>query len=445
MTEISLEKSLPCNLEAEQMVIGAIMLEESVPEGCDPADFYMEAHRRIYSAAVDLFEKGEPVNAFSLKNELQFRNQLEMVGGAAYLASLTNGLPKMALAPQYIRAIKNCAAARRLIQLSNESMTMAYQFEEPVEAMVSRVIAGCDQISGLLEEGQGLKHIGDLIGPVFKTIESRSNHESADAISSGFTDLDRLLSGGFRPQNNIVIAARPGHGKTALLSNMLINMGMKGVPSAFFSIEMGAFEIIERMISQIGEVDGNRLRTGFLNKDDWNKVSSAAGIISELPIYIDDSTNITTAEMRARVRRIRGKVEIKVIGLDYLQLINPPEYMHKNTNEFQQMAAISKSIKFMAKETNTVVLNVSQLSRESEKRKDPRPKLSDLRSSGQIEQDADVVMFVYRAEVNNQTEENVGVGELLISKQRNGPLGDLPIAFLKQYTKFTNLYEEGNY
>jgi replicative DNA helicase len=445
MVDISLEKTLPNNLEAERAILGAILIDCAVPADIRVSDFYLDSHRRIMACLQALAERGEPLNLISVKNYLQINNELESVGGPAYLAGLTDGLPRLELAPQYYRIIRRDSALRRLIQMGNEAMSLGYMAEEEPQEIISKVLDYCDEANSILDESTGLVSIGELVSPVFKEIEARSDNKATDAFPTGFKDVDRILAGGIRPTNSVTIGGRPGHGKTAFMTQMLINMAKTGTVCALFELEMSIQEIIERMICQLGRVDGARLRTGFLNKEDWNRITRAAGDLCSFPIYIDDSTGIGVADIRSRIRKAQQKYKIKfnICGIDYLQLLSPSKSMRKNADENAQTAEISKSLKFMAKSMNMGVIPVSQLSRSSEKRKDRTPQLSDLRNSGQIEQDADVVLFVYREEISDPTEENAGISKIIIAKQRNGPTGEIDLAFTKQFTCFDNLYQEG--
>lgn len=438
--DISLEKTLPWNSDAERMFLGAVLLETAMPADVSPDDLYLDGHKRILRSMKALSDRSEPINLLSVKNELQINGELEAAGGAAYLVSLTDGLPRIELAPQYIRMIRRSAALRQLISVGNNAVIKGYSGEEEPQDIINDLIQGCDNAATMLEENAGLKHIGSYVSDVYRELEARSNQKQSDAYSTGFTEIDRLLAGGVRPQDQVIIAGRPGHGKTAFLTNVIINQAFKGINCAYFSLEMGSLQIVERMLSVIAEVDGAKMRMGYLNREDWIKLGRAAGALSQLPIYIDDSTSITVADVRARIRRI--SISIQMVGIDYLQLLSPPESLRRNADETTQISAISRSLKFMAKNMNLGLMTVSQLSRASEKRTDRRPQLSDLRSSGQIEQDADVVMFVYREEMRNPTDENAGLSEIIIEKQRNGPIGDVKLAYIKNYTKFANLWPE---
>ena len=443
--DISLEKTLPNNLEAERAILGAILIDCAIPADIRATDFYLDSHRRIVESMKDLADHNEAINLISLKNYLMVKGELEAVGGTAYLASLTDGIPKLEMAPQMFRIIRSKAAARKIIHIGNEAMVRAYEDKEDPQTIMSGILDGCDEANAILDESGGLVPVGDFVSPVFSEIEARANKKISGAFATGFVDIDHMLSGGIRPTNEVIVAGRPGHGKTAFTTNMMVNMARNGIKCALFELEMSTQEIIERMICQIGRVDGARMHTGFLNKEDWSRISRAAGDIVELPIYIDDSTGIGVSDMRARVRRCQQKYKIKldVCGVDYLQLLSPPESLRRNADDNAQIAAVSKGIKFMAKSMDMGLIAVSQLSRASERRRDRTPQLSDLRSSGQLEQDADIVMFVYREEMSDSTEENAGLSRIILAKQRSGPTGEVQLAFTKQFTCFDNLFQEG--
>ena len=788
----TLEKTLPNNLEAERALLGAILIDCAMPSDARVEDFYLDAHRRILETMRQMDERNEPIELVSLKNTLQMKNQLELVGGTAYLAALTDGLPRIDLAPQYLRIIREKASLRRLINMGNEVMTRAYSSEEHPGEIISSAMEGIDHATMIIDEDAGLRPIGDFVSPVYEELEMRSNKKTSDAWATGFTDLDRMMSGGIRKQNLAVIAGRPGHGKaqpldakiltgsgyvnmgdvnlgmsiigsnghktkvigiypqgemdifrltfsdgtvtecsddhlwftqthneqrkgikgsvkklseirqslrradggpnhyiplvkpvvfdmgnvlilrpylmgillgdggltgsnvkfskpesdiqqrlldelpeedegnfsnameiriarkirkkgegsqtakaldwyrlrgitsrdkfipddylrasvsdrilllqglcdtdghvikegttveystssekmagdvqflarslggyvrvadripkyqggegsrnyrvhitfangivpvsskkhlkrwkgnsrtrksildigyggkkycqcvkvdaedslyvtddfivthnTAFLTSMLLNMAKRGINCAFFSLEMGVMEIVERMLCVLSRVDGGKMRTGFLSREDWAAISRAAGELSSYPIYIDDTPALSVADLRSRIRRVRpkhrsgvGTGEIEIVGVDYLQLMSPPDRLKRSTDDNAVTSAISKGLDNLAKVMNVGMLAVSQLSRASEKRTDRRPQLSDLRNSGQIEQDADIVMFVYRQEMGSPTEENTGMAEILLAKQRNGPIADIKLAFEKQCTAFHNLYSE---
>ena len=328
--DISLEKALPNNLEAERALLGAVLLECAMVSDARVNDFYLESHRRILATMREIDERNETIDLIALKNALQMKNQLEACGGAAYLASLTDGLPRIELSNQYLRVIRQKASLRRLIAMGSEIMSRAYMDEEDPGEIISAAIEAIDEATIIIDEDNGLRPIGDFVGLVFNELEQRANKKTTDSWATGFHDLDRMLSGGIRKQNLVIIAGRPSHGKTALLTCMLLNMARKGINCAFFSLEMGVLEIVERMLEVLSRVDGGRMRTGFLTKEDWARISRAAGELSDLPIYIDDTPALSVADLRSRIRRVRpkhkngvGDGRIEIVGVDYLQLMTP--------------------------------------------------------------------------------------------------------------------------
>lgn len=442
---LNINKILPCDLDAERAILGAILLDCAIPADIRATDFYQESHRIIINCMQELADKGEEINLISLKSALQSAGRLEACGGVVYLSSLTDGLPRIEVAPQMLRMIRSKSALRRLIQVGSEVVERAYSDQEDPLDIIAAIQDGCDDAGAILDESTGLVHVGDMVNAVYTEIEGRSNHKNSNAFPTGYYDLDGLLSGGIRPQNQVVVAGRPGSGKTAFMTNMILNMGKGGITSALFELEMSAQEIIERMICVEGRVDGGRMRTGYLTRDDWMNITHAAETLVKCPIYIDDSTGIRVSDMRARIRKAQQKYKIKIniCGVDYLQLLSPPERTRRDADENATVSAISRGLKFMAKNLDIGVVAVSQLSRASEKRKDRTPQLSDLRSSGQIEQDADIVMFVYREEMSDPTEANNGRAQIILAKQRNGPTGEVILAYSRQHTAFNSIYREG--
>lgn len=380
MTDFSLEKTLPYNLDAERAYLGAALLECAMPAEAELGYFYLEGHRRILSAMKRLSDRNEPINIISVKSELSIHGELEAAGGAVYLVSLTDGLPRIELAPQYLRMIKRDAALRSLIKMGGEVMALGYDGSIEPEELVTKAMELCDSVSEMTDDTGGPKHISDILQATYTEIEQRSNSKITGAYPTGYTDLDKMLSGGIRPQNLFTIAGRPGSGKSSVSVNMLLNQGAKGIPCILFSIEMGESEIMERMLCCEAMVDFGKIRTGYISREDWIKINQAAGRISQYPIWIDDSTDIAVSDIRIRIRRL--KKEIALAYVDYLQLLKPPASMRKNADDTAQITAISKGLKFMAKSMNIGVVALSQLSRASEKRTNRRPQLSDLRGSG---------------------------------------------------------------
>jgi replicative DNA helicase len=446
MPDISLEKVLPNNLEAERSILGAILLDDkavlTVFEILKPGDFYLDSHRRIFEKMHLLTNSSRPVDLITLKDELQRANELESVGGAAYLASLTDGLPRAMNVEFYAQIIKEKSTLRRLIQVSNETMARSYQNEEPAEEILQDVEKTIFEISNQ-QFRSGFSPITPIVSDVFKQIEELSNNKTpVTGLETGFVDLDRMTAG-MHPADLIIVAARPGLGKTSLCLNIAEHAAIRKHASvAIFSLEMSKESLVKRLLCSEARIDAHRVNTGYLNKEDWHRLSKASGDLSETKIFIDDTANVKVPELRSKSRRLAMEQGLDLIIVDYLQLMSGSTQRYENRT--QEIAQISRGLKGIAKELGIPVIAVSQLSRAVESRtgEHRRPQLSDLRESGSIEQDADLVLFIYREEMVNPTDDNNGLAELIVGKQRNGPIGTIQLAFSKQFTKFDNLYQE---
>ncbi len=446
MPDISLERILPNNLEAERSILGAILLDDkavlTVFEILKPEDFYLDSHRRVFEKMQLLTNGSRPIDLITLKDELQRANELESVGGAAYLASLTDGLPRAMNVEFYAQIIKEKSTLRRLIQISNETMARSYQDEEPAEEILQHVEKTIFEISNQ-QFRSGFSSITPVVSEVFKQIEELSNKKTpVTGLETGFVDLDRMTAG-MHPADLIIVAARPGLGKTSLCLNIAEHVAIRKHKSvAIFSLEMSKESLVKRLLCSEARIDAHRVNTGYLNKDDWHRLSRASGDLSDTKIFIDDTANVKVPELRSKSRRLSMEHGLDLIIVDYLQLMSGSTQRYENRT--QEIAQISRGLKGVAKELGVPVIAVSQLSRAVESRtgEHRRPQLSDLRESGSIEQDADLVLFIFREEMLNPTEENNGMAELIIGKQRNGPIGTIQLAFSKQFTKFDNLYQE---
>jgi replicative DNA helicase len=445
MADVSLEKTLPNNLEAERSILGAVLLDDraalSVFETLKPQDFYLESHRRIFEKMIQLMAHSRAIDLITLKEELQRSNQLETVGGAAYLASLTDGLPRAINIEHYALIVKEKATLRRLIQVSNETMALSYQDEEPAEEILHHIEKAVFEIASQ-QFRTGFSPISPIVSHVFKKIEELSNRKSTiTGLETGFADLDRMTAG-LHPSDLIIVAARPALGKTSLCLNIAEHVAIrKHKTVGIFSLEMSKEQLVKRLLCSEARIDASRVNTGFLNKEDWNRLSHASGDLSEAKIFIDDTASITISELRSKARRLGLEHGLDLIIVDYLQLMSGSAQRYENRT--QEISQISRGLKGIAKDLSVPLIAISQLSRAIESRRgDHRPQLSDLRESGSIEQDADIVMFIYREETTNPTEENNGLAELIIGKQRNGPTGSLQLAFSKQFTRFDSLYQE---
>jgi len=442
---VDLDKVMPSNLEAERSILGAILLDDkavySVLEILRSDDFYLEGHRKIFEKMYALTASSRAIDLITLKEELQRNGELETAGGPAYLASLTDGLPRAINIEHYAKIVKEKAALRRLIQISSEIIERSYQSDQPAEDILEDVEKSIFELSHH-QFRSGFAPIDSLVGSVFKQIEEIANRKALiPGVETGFLDLDRMTAG-LQPADLIIVAARPGLGKTSLCLNIAQNAASKhNLIVGIFSLEMSKEQLVKRLLCSEAEIDAHKVRTGYLNKEDWTRLSQAAGVVSQSRIFIDDTAGATVGEMRSKSRRLKMEHGLDLLIVDYLQLMSGPERRYENRT--QEISQISRGLKALAKDLHVPVIAVSQLSRAVEMRRgDHRPQLSDLRESGSIEQDADVVIFIYREDAISPTAENTGVAELIIAKQRNGPTGSLQLAFIKQYTKFAGLYQE---
>jgi len=430
----------PQNLEAETSVLGGILLENEalnqVLEVLQEGDFYREAHRRIFSAIVHLYEHSEPVDLITLSEVLKTRSELEDVGGVEYLNSLVNSVPTAANISYYAKIIKEKAILRKLINRATEIVSQSYSNSGDVDDLVDQAERTIFEISEDRVR-PSFYPIKDLIKSSFKTIERLyEKRQLITGVPTGFQKLDELTSG-LQPSELIIIAGRPSMGKTAFALNIAQHASIQAsVPAAIFSLEMSKEQLAIRMLCSEARVDAHRLRGGFLSESDWPKLTRAAGSLSEAPIFIDDTPGLSALEMRAKSRRLKIEHNLGLVIVDYLQLMRGRS--SSETRE-QEISDISRSLKALAKELSVPVIALSQLNRRVEDRGDKRPQLSDLRESGAIEQDADVILFLYREEVYSKAEENKGKAEVIIGKQRNGPTDKVDLAFLDRYTRFENL------
>jgi len=434
------ERTLPHNNEAERTVLGAVLVDNaafnSAAEVLARDDFYREAHRRIFDAMAGLAERSQPIDLVTLKDELTRGQALEAVGGATYLASLVDGIPRIVNVEQWSRIIKEKAVLRNLIHASNRIVQSCYEGEDEAGVLLDKAEKA---IFDLAERRirQGFVGIREVVKESFRTIDQLAQaKELVTGLPTGFVDLDERTSG-LQKGDLIIVAARPAMGKTSLCLNIAQNASARtGETVGVFSLEMSKEQLALRMLCADGRVDSHRLRTGHLQEKDWARLAKAYADLSASKIFIDDSATITPLEMRAKCRRLKAEHGLGLIMVDYLQLVSGSGRVE---NRQQEISSISRSLKGLAKELEVPVLALSQLSRAPEARTDRRPQLSDLRESGALEQDADIVMFIYRESEYKPTEENQGIAEIIISKQRNGPTGTVKLAFIKEFTRFENL------
>ena len=435
----------PQSIEAEESILSAILIDNStlidILEILSADDFYKTAHKITFSAIETLYAKSEPVDLVTLSNMLREKDELEKIGGAAYLARLVDAVPMAVNAHHYARIIHDKAILRRLIERSNTISNRCFDDRGEVESVVEFAQSAIFEIS----EGktkQAFFPISKIIESNIDALEERQgNRALVTGVTTGFSKVDALTSG-FQNSDLIIIAGRPAMGKTAFALNMARNAAIEGqVPVAIFSLEMSKEQLSLRMLCAEARVDSSRIRSGFLNKEDWNRITDAAGRLTEAPLFIDDSPDISTTSIRTKSMRMKMDKGLGMIIIDYLQLMRGNANIERRDLEISD---ISRSLKILAKELNIPVVALSQLNRKLEERSDKRPQLSDLRESGALEQDADLVAFIYRDEVYNRDENSPhrGTAEIILAKQRNGPTGMAPLAFLKSYTRFENLATE---
>lgn len=442
--DVSSHKLPPQNVEAEQSVLGGILIENDainkVLEILTPEDFYRDAHRRIYNALINLSARDEPADLITLTNELRNIDQLDAAGGASYITSLIDSVPTAANIEYYARIVKEKSILRQLIQTSTEIITESYQDRSDVESFLDEAERSIFQISENRVR-PSFYPIRDIVKQSFKTLERLyEKKELVTGVPSGFKELDQMTAG-FQPSDLIIVAGRPSMGKTAFCLNVVQYAAIeKRTPVAVFSLEMSKEQLVIRLLCSEAHVEGTRLRTGFLSEGDWPRLTIAAGNLSDAPIFIDDSAALSILELRAKARRLKADQGLGMVIIDYLQLMRGRT---KVESRQQEISEISRSLKAVAKELNIPVIAVSQLSRKTEERTGMRPQLSDLRESGAIEQDADLILFLYRDEVYNRSEDNPnrGKAEMIIGKQRNGPTGKIELVFLSKFTTFKDLYK----
>jgi replicative DNA helicase len=442
--DFSSHKLPPQHIEAEQSVLGGILIENyainKVMEILKPDDFYRESHRKIYEALIVLSERDEPADSITLTNELKNSGHLDSVGGVSYVASLIDLVPTAANIEYYAKIVKEKAILRKLIQTSTEIITQSYEDRGDVEGFLDEAERAIFDISENRVR-PSFYPIKDVVKGSFKILERLyEKKELVTGVPSGFKDLDRMTAG-FQPSDLIIVAGRPSMGKTAFCLNLAQYAAIeKKTPIAIFSLEMSKEQLVIRMLCSEAHVEGTKLRSGFLSESDWPRLTIAAGNLSDAPIYIDDTAALSVLELRAKARRLkteRGGLGMLIV--DYLQLMKGRARVESRQ---QEISEISRSLKALAKELNIPVIAVSQLSRKTEERTGNKPQLSDLRESGAIEQDADLILFIYRDEVYNRSEDNPnrGKAEIIIGKQRNGPIGKIDLAFLDKFTTFKELY-----
>ena len=429
----------PQNVEAEQAVLGTILLQDKsllkIIETLEPNDFYRDAHKSIYSAMVQLFEHREPHDIITVTNLLKDQNKLDQVGGPAYIASLTDIIPFTGTLVHHATIIRQKSVLRKLIQTTTDVASRCYQEQDDIDSLVDEAEQTIFEIARS-KKGQGFQPMSTIVPRAFERIERLfERKEHVTGVSTGFAELDNMTAG-LQPADLIIVAGRPSMGKTALAMNIAQHAAIVDKhPVAVFSLEMSMDQLALRMLCSLGRVDSQRIRTGRLKQRDWPNLTRGTGMLSDAPIFIDDSPGMSVLEMRSKARRLKSEHNLGLMIVDYLQLMRGRS---NSENRTQEISEISRSLKEMAKELDVPVMALSQLNRSLESRPDKRPKLADLRESGAIEQDADVIIFIYRDEVYKPAPDNPnrGIAEVIVGKQRNGPIGTLKLTFLAEYTTF---------
>ena len=444
------DRTLPHNLEAEKCVLGAILINNhgfnQAAEVIDAQDFFRDAHRRIFEKMVALTDRSEPVDLVTLKDELTRSGELGEVGGPAYIASLTDGVPRSANVEYYAKIVKERSTLRRLIQSATDVLARAYDAEEDADLLLDEAERSIFQIAEHRMRA-GFVRLGELVDAGYQLIEQLQAQKGlVTGVPTGFVDLDEMTSG-FQKSDLVIVAARPSMGKTSFVLNTALHCGIEARKSVgIFSLEMSKEQLFMRMLTSEARVDAHRFRGGFLGEQDYARLVDAFARLHDAKVFIDDTPSVGILEMRAKSRRLKLEHGLDMIVVDYLQLM---QGRGRFESRQQELASISRSLKILAKELDIPIVALSQLSRAPEARSDHRPQLSDLRESGALEQDADVVMFIFREDMyavdGERNPETEGTAEIIVGKQRNGPTGTVRLAFLKQYTRFENLAQGSGY
>ncbi|MDD5595260.1 MAG: replicative DNA helicase [Candidatus Omnitrophica bacterium] len=440
MTEALLEKISPQNIDAEMAVLGSLLIDEEAIsvalETLKTDSFYKDSHQRIFESIIDLFNANKAVDIITLTDELKRRGLVEQIGGVSYLTLLANSVPTAANISHYVKIVRDKSILRSLINNATKIVSLCYTSEGNIDQLVDNAEQLVFEVSDKRHHGTYIA-LKEIIKGSIETIDRLyQKKEHVTGVPTGFIDFDMKTSG-LQPSDLIIIAGRPSMGKSAFALGIAEYAGViEKVPTAIFSLEMSKEQLVQRMLCSHAKVDAHKVRTGYLSTSDWPRLTAAAGKLSEAPIYIDDTPAISVMELRAKARRLKAHHDIELIILDYMQLMRGSESIE---NRQQEISEISRSLKALARELSVPVIGISQLSRAVESRNDHRPQLSDLRESGAIEQDADVVVLILREEYYSPTPDNQGTAEIIIAKQRNGPVGSLKLTFIKEYTRFENI------
>ncbi|HCB92504.1 MAG TPA: replicative DNA helicase [Selenomonas sp.] len=435
------QRKLPQNIEAEQSVLGAMLIrQEAITETQEilrADDFYREAHRIVYNAIEELFSNHEAVDLVTLTEQLRKTNNLDKVGGISFVTALANSVPTAANVVYHAKIVKEKAELRRLIDAATEIATKAYADEDDVDDIMDDAEKKILAIAANQMRGSFVPISEIIISAIDRVEQLYENQGGLTGISTGFSDLDQLTSG-LQPSDLVLVAARPSMGKTAFTLNIATYAALHDSSVAFFSLEMSKEQLVQRMICSEGGIDSQRLRTGDLLDEEWTQLIATADRLSTAKIYIDDTPGITVMELRSKARRLKAEHGLDLVIIDYLQLMQGRS-ARSGDNRQQEISEISRSLKALARELGVPVVALSQLSRSVESRQVKKPMLSDLRESGSLEQDADIVMFLYREDYYNQETENKNITEVIIAKHRNGPIDTVRLFFHKEYTKFRSV------
>lgn len=435
----TLEKLPPHSIEAEQSLLGSLLVDRDavirVAPFLRPDDFYREAHSRIFQSILDLYNRREPPDLITIHEELSRRGLAEEVGGASYLTWLMNSVPTSVHVEYYGRIVERTATLRRLISAGSEIAGLGYEEDLDLTDALDRAEQVLYRVVQRRSTSEFVQ-LRDALAQFFDRLDYQHQHRGdIVGVPSGFRDIDQL-TGGLQRSDLIIVAARPSVGKTAFGLCMAANAAVKHrMPVGIFSLEMSAEQLVLRLLSMHTGIDSHRLRMGYLDEDEWGRLTEAFGVLSEAPIYIDDSASASSQELRSKARRLHAQTGVDMIMVDYLQLMQSG----RTDNRVQEISEISRGLKGLARELNVPVVALSQLSRAVEQRQDHVPQLSDLRESGSIEQDADVVMFIYREELYNPQTDKKNIADIKIAKHRNGPVGTVPLRFFNDTTKFADL------
>src|SRR5687767_1855283 len=446
VAEQSLERALPNSAEAERAILGGIVLDNGLIsqaiELIKPEDLYVPSHRRIFMAMIALFERGAEINPILIGEELKKENALESVGGISFITNLTYGLPHSSNIAHYAKVVRGKSMLRQLIRAANKITQEALEQEDEPEIILDHAEHAIFQLADERIR-QGFVHVKPVAEQLLEKIQEMEGRAAVlTGLTTGYADLDKLTSG-WQRQDLIIVAARPSMGKTSF-ALMLAENAAVHVPGAvvgIFSLEMSKEALVMRMLCSQANIDAQRFRNGFLSRPEWAQIAKSLGTLADAKIFLDDTAGISVLEMRAKARRLAAEQKrLDLIVVDYLQLMSGSAKRVESRQ--QEVSQISRELKALAKELNVPLIALSQLSRAPENRTDHRPQLADLRESGAIEQDADVVAFIYREEVYNRSDENKNIAELIVAKQRNGPTDTVYLAFLNQFAKFTDLERE---